>query len=126
MNQRASRILALFAGALIGAAFVSAENYPTISYREAADHLDEIVWVEGTVLRTEGAAEGTYLVFNANEKYVRVLIPKADEGNFEGSIQHTYTGKKVKAVGKVSKYGYKLILGINEPKRIRIVDSDAT
>lgn len=124
MNRRTSRILALFAAVLFGAAFVSAENYPTISYRDAGDHLEEIVWVEGTVLRTDDAPEGTYLVFSANEKYIRLLIPKADEGNFEGSIQHTYTGKKVKAVGKVSKYGYKLILGVNEPKRIRIVDDE--
>lgn len=120
------RILCL---ALVGigwSAWSAPQSYPTISYKDAADHLDEIVWVEGTVLRTEEAAEGVYLVFNANEKYVRLLIPKANVTSFEGSIQHKYTGKKVKAVGKVSRYGYKLIVGVNEPKRIRIAENDTT
>jgi hypothetical protein len=42
---------------------------------------------------------------------------------FGGGIQHRYTGKKIKAVGKVAKYGYKLIVGVNEPKRIQILDT---
>jgi hypothetical protein len=108
------------------AAALAAAEYPTVNYKDAADHMEEIVWIEGTVLRTESAAEGVYLIFSANEKYVRLLVPKASVANFEGSLQHKYTGKKVKAVGKVSKYGYKLILGINEPKRIRILENDAT
>jgi hypothetical protein len=100
-----------------------AQNYPTVSYRDAAGHVDSIVWVEGTVLKTESTPEGVYLVFSANEKFVRVLIPKANVDAFGGSIQHKYTGKKIKAVGKVTKYGYKLIVGVNEPKRIQIVES---
>jgi hypothetical protein len=111
---------------LVAAGALGAQSYPTIPYKDAADHIDEIVWVEGTILKTETAAEGIYLVFNANEKYVRLLIPKANVATFEGSIQHKYTGKKVKAVGKVSKYGYKLILGVNEPKRIKILEDEAT
>jgi hypothetical protein len=108
------------------AAVGGVEKYPTINYKDAGEHMDEIVWIEGTVLRTEDSAEGVYLVFSANEKYVRLLVPKASLANFQGSLQHTYTGKKVKAVGKVAKYGYKLIVGVNEPKRIRILDKDAT
>lgn len=135
MNRKKTRVpisleLALALGfvLLIGpvAVALAVENYPTVPYKDAADHLDEIVWIEGTVLRTKAAPEGVYLVFNANEKYIRLLVPKADITKFQGSLQYKYTGKKVKAVGKVSKYGYKLILGINEPKRIRILDDDAT
>lgn len=118
--------LALVSVMSLVAVVAGAENYPTISYKDAAAHLDEIVWIEGTVLRTEASPEGVYLVFSANEKYVRLLVPKADVANFQGSLQHKYTGKKVKAVGKVAKYGYKLILGVNDPKRIRILEKDAT
>jgi hypothetical protein len=100
-----------------------AQNYPTIPYKDAGGYVDSIVWVEGTVLKTENTPEGVYLVFSANEKFVRLLIPKANVDAFGGSIQHKYTGKKIKAVGKVSKYGYKLILGVNEPKRIQVVES---
>lgn len=114
-------LVSMVAGVVLGA-----QNYPTVSYKDAGDHVDQIVWVEGTILKTENAPEGIYLVFNANEKYVRLLIPKANVGAFEGSIQHKYTGKKVKAVGKVSKYGYKLIVGVNEPKRIKILENEAT
>ena len=114
----------LAAGALAATAVV--ETYPTIPYKEAAAHMEEIVWVEGTVLRAESAPEGVYLIFSANEKYVRILVPKASVANFQGSLQHKYTGKKLKAVGKVSKYGYKLIVGVNEPKRIQIEDDNAT
>ena len=104
------------------AAVVSAQNYPTIPYKDAAGYVDVIVWIEGTVLKTESTPEGVYLLFSANEKFVRLLIPKANVDAF-GGIQHKYTGKKIKAVGKVAKYGYKLIVGVNEPKRIKVVDA---
>ncbi len=100
-----------------------APTYPTIPYKDAGGYVDSIVWVEGTVLKTESTPEGVYLVFSANEKFVRVLIPKANVDAFGGSIQHKYTGKKIKAVGKISKYGVKLILGVNEPKRVQVVES---
>jgi hypothetical protein len=102
---------------------LAAQNYPTVPYKDAGGYVDSIVWVEGTVLRTESTPEGVYLVFSANEKFVRLLIPKANVDAFGGGIQHKYTGKKVKAVGKVAKYGYKLSVGVNEPKRIQILDN---
>jgi hypothetical protein len=102
---------------------LAAQNYPTVAYKDAGGHVDSIVWVEGTVLKTESTPEGVYLVFSANEKFVRLLIPKANLDAFGGSIQHKYAGKKVKAVGKVSKYGYKLIVGVSEPKRIQIIEA---
>lgn len=105
------------------AAVLAGQNYPTVPYKDAGGYVDSIVWVEGTVLRTESTPEGVYLVFSANEKFVRLLIPKANVDAFGGGIQHKYTGKKVKAVGKVAKYGYKLIVGVNEPKRIQILDA---
>lgn len=104
----------------------SADKYPTVFYRNAGDHLDEIVWVEGSILRTEEASEGVYLLFSSNEKYVRIFIPAANVKNFDGSIQHRYVGKKLKAVGKVMKHGSLLIIGVNEPKRIEIVEKDTT
>lgn len=105
------------------AAVLAAQNYPTVSYRDAGGYVDSIVWVEGTVLKTESTPEGVYLVFSANEKFVRLLIPKANVNAFGGSIQHKYTGKKIKAVGKVAKYSNKLIVGVNEPKRIQILEA---
>ncbi len=101
----------------------NAQTYPTIPYKDAGGYVDSIVWVEGTVLKTENTPEGVYLVFSANEKFVRILIPKGNVNAFGGSIQHKYTGKKIKAVGKISKYGPKLILGVNEPKRVQVVES---
>lgn len=125
MTRKTSRLgLAVFAILVPSTLGLAAQEYPSISYRNAGDHVDEIVWVEGTILRTEKTPEGVYLLFSANEKYVRLLIPTANVKNFDGSLQHMYTGKKVKAIGKVAKYGYKLIVGINEPKRIRIEDEE--
>ncbi len=106
------------------AALLAAQaNYPTVPYKDAGGYVDTIIWVEGTVLKSESTPEGVYLVFSANEKFVRVLIPKANVDAFGGSIQHKYTGKKIKAVGKVAKYGYKLIIGVNEPKRIQVLET---
>jgi hypothetical protein len=124
MTRRTLRDFILF-GISIGSASVLAaqQTYPTIPYKDAAEYVDAIVWVEGTVLKTESTPEGVYLVFSANEKFVRLLIPKASVDAFGGGIQHKYTGKKIKAVGKVAKYGYKLIVGVNEPKRIKVVDA---
>ena len=126
MHSNVSRRFGPALGLALGLAWsAAAQDYPLVPYKEAADHLDEIVWVEGTILRTEKTAEGTYLLFSANEKYVRLLIPVANLGAFDGSVSHRYTGKRVKAVGKVAKYGYKLILGINEPKRIKLLEQES-
>jgi len=123
MTRRTLGHFILLAISIGPASVVAAQpNYPTIPYKDAGGYVDTIVWVEGTVLKTESTPEGVYLVFSANEKFVRLLIPKANVDAF-GGIQHKYTGKKIKAVGKVSKYGYKLIVGVNEPKRIKIVDA---
>ncbi|MFQ5790698.1 MAG: hypothetical protein ACE5JI_09510 [Acidobacteriota bacterium] len=102
------------------------QKYPTISYRDAAEHVDEIVYVTGTVLRTEKGSEGTYLLFSARPKYLRVLIPRENLKNFKGSLQYMYAGKKIKVVGKITRYGRKLILGVNEPKRIEILKKKAS
>jgi hypothetical protein len=122
MKRNTSRTVLWAFGISLATLAAAQQSYPTISYKDAADHLDSIVWVEGTVLKTENAPEGVYLLFNANQKFVRLLVPKANVDDFGGSLQHKYTGKKVKAVGKVAKYGGKLIVGVNEPKRIKIVE----
>ena len=101
---------------------VAAQDYPTVSYRDAGEHVGEIVWVEGIVLRTENANEGTFLLFSANETYVRVLIPTANRSAFEGSIRHRYVGKKIQAVGQVQAYLSGFVVGVNEPRRIRILE----
>ena len=126
MKRRLWIPILLIVPALALPSLVLAQKYPTISYKDAADHMDEIVWVEGTVLRTENTSEGTWLLFHSNEKYIRVLIPAGNVGNFEGSIKHKYAGKKIQAVGKISQYGHKMILGVNEPKRIKIIEKEAT
>jgi hypothetical protein len=124
MTRRALRDFILLAISIGSASVLAAsQNYPTIPYKDAGGYIDVIVWVEGTVLKTESTPEGVYIVFSANEKFVRVLIPKANVDAFGGSIQHKYTGKKIKAVGKVEKYGSKLIVAVNEPKRIKVVDA---
>ncbi len=123
MTRRTLWGFILLAISMGSASVVAAQQtYPTIPYKDAGGYVDVIVWIEGTVLKTESTPEGVYLLFSANEKFVRVMIPKANVDAF-GGIQHKYTGKKIKAVGKVSKYGYKLIVGVNEPKRIKVVDA---
>ena len=126
MTRRLFLGLSCFAISSLAWSAVGAQNYPTVPYKEAGDHVDQIVWVEGTVLKSENSAEGVYLLFSANEKYIRVLVPKANLNAFEGGVHHKYIGKKIKAVGKVSKYGHRLIVGVSEPKRIKIVDKEAT
>ncbi len=121
MNRKT--LVLLLAASIGSAAVLLAQNYPTVPYKDAGGYVDSIIWVEGTVLKTESTPEGVYLVFSANEKFVRIIIPKANLDAFGGGIQHKYTGKKIKAVGKVTKYGYKLIVGVNEPKRIQILDT---
>lgn len=108
----------------VGIVSVAQEKYPTVAYKKADDHMGEIVWVEGTVLKTEPKDEGTYLIFHNTKKHIRVLIPNQYMANFEGSLKHRYVGKTIKAIGKVDKYGSQLIVGVSEPKRIRVVDKE--
>jgi hypothetical protein len=103
---------------------IAQEKYSTVAYKKADGHMGEIVWVRGTVLKTEPKDEGTYLIFHNNKKYIRVLIPKQYMANFEGSLKHRYAGKTIKAIGKVDKYGSQLIVAVSEPKRIRVVEKE--
>ena len=114
--------LCLFALVCAVAIAAQPDKYPTIAYKKAKDHVGEIVWVEGTVLKNQKETEGMYLCFHNNEKYIRVLVPDKDLANFEGSFKHKYVGKKIKAIGKIQEYGSKLILGVNEPRRIKVVE----
>jgi hypothetical protein len=114
----------LLLGASAAILVAQADKYPTVFYKKAADHMGEIVWVEGTVLKVVKEAEGTYLAFHRNEKYIRVLVPTKYLSNFEGGFKHRYVGKKIKAIGKVDKAGTQLIVGINEPKRIKVIEEE--
>jgi hypothetical protein len=111
---------------LLGVVSAAQEKYPTVAYKKADDHMGEIVWIQGTVLKTLNESEGVYLCFHNNKKYIRVLIPNQYMGNFEGGFKHRYVGKEIKAIGKVDKYGAQLIVGVSEPKRIRIVEKEPT
>jgi len=119
-------------GLLLIASFVAAsavaqpKEYPTIKYRNAEKHIGEIVWVEGVVLKTENDSNGTFLCFSNNQKYVRVLIPKSYLKNFEGGIRHAYVGKRIQAIGQVDRHPTGLILGVSEPKRIKVLDEPTT
>jgi len=117
--------LAILAATLV-ATPASTQPYPTISYRDAANHIDKIVWVEGTVLRTVAAAEGTYLYFSNDRKMVALIIPKEYLSNFPGSPGHMYGNKKVKAFGKVQQDGTRLLLAIDGPKKVKTVTQKAT
>jgi hypothetical protein len=110
--------LSIFAGPAAG------QKYPTIPYKEAADHVDEIVWVRGTVLRVQSASEGTYLYFHNDRKYIFVLIPTEYLANFKGGPSHLYTNKRIEAFGKVQKDGAKLLLAVDQPKKIKIVPAE--
>ena len=112
--------LACLFGFIVATVPVLAQDYPTIKYRKAADHVGDIVWVEGKILKTEKTSMGMYLLFSANKKYLRILVPANNLANFTNGVNH-YAGKKVKAVGKITEYGDFLVLGVNEPKRLKVV-----
>ncbi len=125
MRAIASRAFFLFilAGLVVPVVWAqAADKYPTVAYKRADEHIGETVWVEGTVLKIEKETEGTYLCFHNNKKYIKVLIPAQYLENFEGGFKYRYVGKKIKAIGKVNKYGNQLIVGVSEPKRIEVVE----
>ncbi len=116
-------LIASFVGASVTLA-AQPKDYATIAYRNADKHMDEIVWVEGVVLKTESDRNGTFLCFSNNKKYVRVLVPEQYIENFEGGIKYRYVGKRIKAIGKVARNPTAgLIVGVSEPKRIKVVDN---
>lgn len=116
-------LLALIIGFIAGPA--AAQKYPTISYKEAGDHVDKIVRVEGTILKSKKSSVGNYLFFSNNEKkYVRVLVPTDYLKNFKGDLKYLYVGKKVKVLAKVQQDGHRLLLVVGKPKYIEIVEKE--
>lgn len=103
-----------------------AQKYKTIPYKEAVDHVDALVWVKGTVLRAQASGEGTYLYFHNDRKYVTLFVPKEYLKNFQGGLSHLYVNKRVEAFGKVQQMGSRLILAVDGPKKIKVVEESAT
>lgn len=122
MDKRALSVslLAVVIGLVAGIA--AAQDYPKISYREAADHLGEIRWVEGTVLKTEETNAGVFLIFNNQKQFLRVVVPAEYLGNFEGGPKYLYTGKKIEAIGTIVQVDDQLLLGVDEPSRIKVIE----
>ena len=121
MDKRVLSVLLLAVVIGLSASIVAAQDYPKISYRDAADHLGEIRWVEGTVLTTETTDDGVFLVFNNQKKYLRVVVPTQSLGNFKGGPKYLYGGKKIQAVGTIVQFDEQLLLGVDDPSRIKVV-----
>ncbi len=112
------------AGFMISPAHAQSK-YPTISYKQAGDHVDQIVRVQGTILKIKKAGAGGYLFFSNNEsKYVRVLIPTDYLQNFEGDLKYRYVGKKVEVLAKVQQDGHRLLLVVGKPKYIKVLKAE--
>ena len=121
MDKRALSVSLLAVVIGLFASIVAAQDYPKISYRDAADHLGEIRWVEGMVLNTETTDQGVFLVFSNQKKYLRVVVPTEFLGNFKGGPKYLYGGKKIQALGIIVQRDDQLLLGVDDPSRIKVV-----
>lgn len=124
MDKRVLSVLLLAVVIGLFASIVAAQDYskiPKISYRDAAENLGEIRWVEGTVLNTETTDQGVFLVFSNQKKYLRVVVPTEFLGNFKGGPKYLYGGKKIQAVGTIVQRDDQLLLGVDDPSRIKVV-----
>ena len=101
MDKRVHSVVLLAVVFGLVAGIAAAQDCPKISYRDAADHLGECRWVEGTVLKAEETADGVFLVFNNQKQFIRVVVPTPYLGNFKGGPKYLYTGKKIEAVGTI-------------------------
>ena len=125
MNKRVLSVLllAVAIGLVAGIpAAQAAQDCPKISYRDAADSLGECRWVEGTVLKTEENNDGVFLIFNNQKQYLRVVVPAQYLGNFKGGPKYLYTSKKIEAVGTIVQVDDQLLLGVDSPERIKVIE----
>ena len=122
MDKRVLSVLLL--AVVIGwfTSIAAAQDCPKISYRDAADSLGECRWVEGTVLKTEENNDGVFLIFNNQKQFLRVVVPSQYLGNFKGGPKYLYTGKKIEAVGTIVQVDEQLLLGVDGPERIKIIE----
>ncbi|MGH9459603.1 MAG: hypothetical protein ACRD1X_00150 [Vicinamibacteria bacterium] len=118
------RVLSVLLLAVVMGGFTSiaaAQDCPKISYRDAADSLGKCRWVEGTVLKTEENNDGVFLIFNNQKQFLRVVVPSQYLGNFKGGPKYLYTGKKIEAVGTIVQVDEQLLLGVDNPERIKVI-----
>jgi len=119
------RVLSVLLLAVVIGSFTriaAAQDCPKISYRDAADSLGECRWVEGTILKTEENNDGVFLIFNNQKQFLRVVVPSQYLGNFKGGPKYLYTGKKIEAVGTIVQVDEQLLLGVDSPERIKIIE----
>ena len=122
MDKKILSVILLAVAIGLTAGTAAAQDCPKISYRDAADALGECRWVEGTVLKTEETNDGVFLIFNNQAQFLRVVVPTPYLGNFKGGPKYLYTGKKIEAVGTIVQVDDQLLLGVDEPSRIKVIE----
>jgi hypothetical protein len=133
---RAAQYLVLLCGLFLlvpcpSAAFAEdAAPIPTISWKNAGDHVDKEVNVVGRIVRaTRGRSGQYYLNFTDNWKgTLSIYIPKNAAAKFDPNPEELLKGKTVKVRGLI--YLFKenntqnLNLKVEDPKAITIVPDD--
>ena len=100
---------------------VKAEQY--VAWTEAADYLNKVVGVEGTIVDTYNSGRACFLNFTKEwqgEFYLAILGSNLNA--FDQAPEKKFLSKKVRVVGKVKMYKGRPQIVVETPQHIQIVE----
>lgn len=97
------------------------ENTPVIDWRDAHQHYEEYVIVEGTITDTYNAGDIWFLNFHPEEQYLTIVIFACDFSHFPDRPVF-YSGKRIQVIGIIKEHESSPEIIVKTPGQIRIIE----
>lgn len=99
------------------------EGLPIIHWKDAANHLDQEVIVQGKIVNTGKSRSLTFLNFDQDRSFT-AIVRKPCEANFPKPVQYLYRRKVIRLRGVISEFRGKPQIELCHPDQVRVLEKD--
>ncbi len=102
---------------------VAAPETGTIPFQEAGNHIGETVTIEGRIAGVHRSSRSGNLYLNYHQdyrNYVSIKIPAEALNSFRSDAENYYSGKTVRATGKIVRDGQYLRQEVTRPEDLQV------
>lgn len=105
------------------AALSDREGVPVIDWKDADKHLNERVFVQGTIVATRNIGTICFLNFDkSKDRSFTAIIRKANFDKFPEKPEIAYLNKNVRILGTITEYQGKPQIVVASPQQIEVLD----
>jgi len=116
-------VVAVFLLSRVPAAFVQQK---VISYEQADKFINQLVTVEGTIVRAHNSGKACFLNFNPDYRhYLSLVIFASDFPKFPANPEKFYLNKKVRVRGRIKLYQDQPEIILSSPSQIIVLEKNS-